>query len=491
MTSEWFLMEEVPRGTNMSLTSIYANFALNAKDFGFEKNFSKLVLVSQNHDCLLIVKKKDLDEAAEYILNCILADPGYAEELNNAVLENGKELRRVSRKVFETNESTLSDPELFALFDELMNVYRLAHLSGLFAYIVDYNELFSNYLQEYLKTKCKSDLEVNEVFAVLTTPTVLTPIKLEEKNLLEIALLASKDEKTLVLFKEKLAGEIEAHYQEFCWIPYMYVGPAWSKTHFIESLSVLLNQKIAFQEKINAIDEMPSLTRETQEKLLIELGVDEKHALLISIARDMVFYKGYRKDGLYLALYRGERLFKEIAKRLNITLDEFRAFLCWEVGPALLNSVFSVNDLRERLKYHVFAISSPGGHEFLYGEEAKTFVTNLNLPIACTEITELKGTCACPGFARGAVRIINSPEEMTKMQNGDVLVAHNTNPDIVVAMKKASAIITDLGGVTCHAAIVSRELKIPCVIGTKIATKWLKDGDLVEVDANKGRVKKT
>ncbi len=61
-----------------------------------------------------------------------------------------------------------------------------------------------------------------------------------------------------------------------------------------------------------------------------------------------------------------------------------------------------------------------------------------------------------------------------------------TDPDFLPAMKKASAIITDEGGITCHAAIVSRELKIPCIIGTRIATKVLKDGDLVEVDANKG-----
>lgn len=65
-----------------------------------------------------------------------------------------------------------------------------------------------------------------------------------------------------------------------------------------------------------------------------------------------------------------------------------------------------------------------------------------------------------------------------------------TNPDLVTAMKIAGAIVTDLGGITSHAAIVSRELNIPCVIGTKIATKVFKDGDMVEVDANRGDVRK-
>jgi len=76
------------------------------------------------------------------------------------------------------------------------------------------------------------------------------------------------------------------------------------------------------------------------------------------------------------------------------------------------------------------------------------------------------------------------------MRPGDILVSHMTDPEIVVAMKKAGAIITDMGGITCHAAIVSRELGIPCVIGTKIATKVFKDGDEVEVDATKGVVRK-
>jgi len=69
------------------------------------------------------------------------------------------------------------------------------------------------------------------------------------------------------------------------------------------------------------------------------------------------------------------------------------------------------------------------------------------------------------------------------------MVAITTHPDYLSAMKRAVAVVTDEGGLTCHAAIVSRELKIPCIVGTKIATKVLKDGGLVEVDANKAVIK--
>ena len=78
---------------------------------------------------------------------------------------------------------------------------------------------------------------------------------------------------------------------------------------------------------------------------------------------------------------------------------------------------------------------------------------------------------------------------MPKLEIGDILVSPMTRPELMPAVKRAAAIVTDEGGITCHAAIVSRELGIPCIIGTKNATRILKDGDKVEVDANHGVVK--
>jgi phosphohistidine swiveling domain-containing protein len=107
-----------------------------------------------------------------------------------------------------------------------------------------------------------------------------------------------------------------------------------------------------------------------------------------------------------------------------------------------------------------------------------------------TGVTSLKGQPASKGFVKGRVRkIIDLESEGSSMCEGEILVTGMTRPEFVPLMKMAGAIVTDEGGVTCHAAIVSRELKKPCIIGTKIATKILKTGDLVEVDADKGIVK--
>jgi pyruvate,water dikinase len=100
----------------------------------------------------------------------------------------------------------------------------------------------------------------------------------------------------------------------------------------------------------------------------------------------------------------------------------------------------------------------------------------------------LKGLGASPGVASGHVKIVKETKDITKVEQGDILVAVMTTPDMVPAMKRASAIVTDEGGMTCHAAIVSRELGVPAVVGTKNATKVLKDGMLVTVDGEKGVV---
>ena len=105
-----------------------------------------------------------------------------------------------------------------------------------------------------------------------------------------------------------------------------------------------------------------------------------------------------------------------------------------------------------------------------------------------SEVKILKGNIAYSGVVKGKVKIIKSIKEIGKLKKGEILVASMTTPDMIIVIRHASAIITDEGGITCHAAIVSRELKKPCIVGTKIATKVLKDGDLVEVNADKGVV---
>jgi len=106
------------------------------------------------------------------------------------------------------------------------------------------------------------------------------------------------------------------------------------------------------------------------------------------------------------------------------------------------------------------------------------------------ERLEVKGRTAYPGKASGKVKIVRLLKDLTLVQKGDILVTPMTTPAYTLSLHKVAGIITDEGGILCHAAIIARELKIPCVIGTKNATKLLKDGDLVEANAENGIVRK-
>ena len=105
-------------------------------------------------------------------------------------------------------------------------------------------------------------------------------------------------------------------------------------------------------------------------------------------------------------------------------------------------------------------------------------------------MSELRGQIAQKGRVTGTVRIVKNKMQMTNVKEGDIIVSPMTTPDFLPAMKKAAAFVTNEGGVMCHAAIVAREMKKPCVIGTKIATQVFKDGDTAEVDADTGIVRK-
>jgi pyruvate,water dikinase len=115
-------------------------------------------------------------------------------------------------------------------------------------------------------------------------------------------------------------------------------------------------------------------------------------------------------------------------------------------------------------------------------KEVSQVIPEVEAPILIT------GGAASPGIASGPVKIVTDPSQIDKILKGDILVAEMTTPDFVPAMKRAVAIVTDRGGRTAHAAIVSRELGIPCVVGTGKATSILKDGQIITVNGSKGEV---
>ena len=145
--------------------------------------------------------------------------------------------------------------------------------------------------------------------------------------------------------------------------------------------------------------------------------------------------------------------------------------------------------ISERKIESLFITDKYGQELFLHGKQCQEIWNQINPPVDTSGIKEIHGVVANKGNIIGVARVIKDPKSTHLFDKGDVLVTGMTRPDFLSLMHKAGAFITDEGGVTCHAAIVARELNKPCVIGTKIATQAIKDGDTLEVDADNGIVR--
>lgn len=164
--------------------------------------------------------------------------------------------------------------------------------------------------------------------------------------------------------------------------------------------------------------------------------------------------------------------------------------LLWFVRLIDLEQGINLNELRSRKAKYCFVDGESVGaisfKEYLVDHPEILYIDDA---VHFSDVKEFRGQIAHKGFVKGKVKIVRTTQDASQVIEGDIIVSPMTVPDFLLAMKRAAAFITDEGGITCHAAIVSRELGKPCIIGTKIATKVLKDGDFVEVDAEKGIVR--
>ena len=151
------------------------------------------------------------------------------------------------------------------------------------------------------------------------------------------------------------------------------------------------------------------------------------------------------------------------------------------------NQTPCIKDLEKRKKWCILYNND------IYTEDLQKFVKKNNINLSINVINpraeEFCGAVAFQGLVKGYAKIITRREQIPSLKSNEILIAIMTTPDYIPAMKKAAAFVTDEGGITCHAAIIAREMKKPCIVGTKIATQILHDGDLVEVDADKGVVR--
>lgn len=438
-------------------------------------------------------------------LNRAVKDQAWTKQIMAEIPEACSRLLEFTDSIYWADFSQKTNKDIWEMHEQFQQEFIKMYLYAWFPNALEgLDSLFTRTLQQYLVQKLGSDENAGKYLSILTTPAKDSARRKEEKEFLHLLDKVKKNEPASKLFTKKLSTIesklvqvaptinelITAHWHKYRWIPFDYDGPAWDMSDIHIRIKKAINNKINPLAQIKTWEQEQKEIKQQQKQIIreIKLGRDKKYSYLFELARELMYLKNYRKDVLYLSYYRLDKLIQEISRRLSLSPTQVKHILPDEMEKALIENKFSVSELDKRIRYSVIAYNKSGSKLYTGAEAKKIIAQRVKIEKKIARANKIEGETACPGQARGAAKLICTVDDLSKMESGDILVSPATNPNLLPAMKKAGAIITDKGGITSHAAIISRELKIPCITGTKIATKALKDGDKIKVNADQGMI---
>jgi len=439
-----------------------------------QKPLKKIIGRGINHQLYFIKKdsadgyflNKEWEEFNNYFFDNRFLNSKFLKDINNKVIVRALLIEKYFRGISKVNLKQISDKKLFLLFKKSIKVLD-SDVSAIWVGFI-LGEITEKKLIEIL-LRNKVDIKIGlEIVGSLEKPHYIIQ---EQLDLMEI-ILDNGD-------KEKL---LKKH-----WVKYSYI-PCYSAIVKPYSLIYFKNraEKISRKQAREFIDKTKEEFQNNKKKyasFIKNRSWSTIDKLFLDYAHQHFFLKDHRSHFRSLSSYQHGRILDEIAKRYKISLEDISLLLHQEIIELFKNSGTIKQVIEKRKIMNCVYIFKDG----------KNTIVDKNKIIKKEEkqnISEIRGHVACPGIVSGYVKIVINPNDINKVKDGDILVSTMTRPDYLAAMKKAKAIITDEGGLLCHAAIVSREIKKPCIIGTKIATQILKDGDFIKVNANKGIVQK-
>ena len=405
---------------------------------------------------------KDKDMAA--------ADEAVLQKLVN---EEGKYLKKIKQVVAQTKKAK-------TINSDLLKKARHAFLLMHYMYVTDLGGHLSPAIDKRLKNLALTDQETEEIKDYFLIQDTLFLFKKEEDDLrkiLEVFKTIHGD--TMPKSSSRLDLNIKQlliqHHKEYCWRQYGGINtePYTLKEIFNRLRELLKEPK---QSKNLKDRQKNTALNKLAKKDIHYFDLVRKYIYLDNLAADLHRYLFFLMATL-------------IKRKFEISYKDLNWYSFQELEELVKeNIVITKTQLDERGKYRIM-VQMDGKINFFYGRELFKKIETVVPKNLYSKIRVITGNAACRGIARGKVAIIKGTNDTGKMKKGNILVAPNTGPELVMTMRKAAGIITDWGGVTSHAAIVSREFGIPCIVGTDIATQVLKDGDLVEVDGNEGVVR--
>ena len=346
-------------------------------------------------------------------------------------------------------------------------------------------------LSEAIEEFSLKDLKSQEIQALLSSQN-LTYLQKEKLELLKIALKKLQRQSPVPCGTgQSINQALKEHARR-----YFYIRNNWRGTqrltekHFRNEMGELMKRgREKAKEQIGELSNYSQTIKRKQAGILQKHKIPREARNVFYLFSRMTEWREKRKQFIQISNHYADKLLSEMARRNKASKKALET-----IDPLELKSLeFSkeyLSELKRRQNGCIFIFDKNNHYKFISGQEANRALQAFeNTQKPPKDLKEIKGVSAMRGKVKGKAKIIFTSRDFAKIEKGDVLVVSMTRPEFMPVLKKVSAIITDEGGITCHAAIISREMQKPCIISAKIATKVLKDGDMVEVDADKGVVK--
>src|SRR3989344_3606574 len=495
-------------------TATFYNKAFHSKIFTlFASSESEVYTFAKRHEphydfCFAFMKNDEgqwyldidgIQRVREWVISHAIKDAKPVFDLYDMWQKDWEKYLELADRISKTDFKNIGNRELYKIFEEFYLQYLLV---GSVAYVAD--SFMSTGTEDWLEKLVSEDLfrlkvkpsENIRLVRKLTSPVHLSFALDAEYNLIRAAdgikqTFPRKSPKFEELKSSNVYDELKDIEKRFHWIRNNYYNVHYCNAEeFYNEACEIIGEADRNSTTIGKLlkekkEELESV-REERQKLIDSLALSGFIQNILKIARLFSKWKDIRKSGVYIGMHYFDMFLKEVSKRAGYSMEELTFAVFDEIKGILLEKKDIRKELAERKDKCFFAIT-PEGYYIASGEYAEKYFKFGEAEEDKTA-TEIKGVSASPGRARGRVHIIRKTYEMSDFKTGEILVTNQTTPEFVPIMKKAAAIVTEQGGITSHAAIVSRELKKPCVIGTKTATSVLMDGEMVTVDADKGIV---
>ncbi|MBW2982500.1 hypothetical protein KY343_06480 [Candidatus Woesearchaeota archaeon] len=433
-------------------------------------SFNKVLMIFDNGMWNCVINVKEWSKAQERMFKLYKKDPKIIDKFTKKFKKAIKKYLNFTKTLVKKDYSKLTNKDLLKLYKKYNKEYVESFIYGECP-----AQVLKWFLEEELKGKLleiiKDEKKVNEIFSLLIMPSKDTFLTREEKDLLKIALAKNK-------------GELKNHAEKYNWISVDYNGKPLTVKDFKNNLRKIKNP----EQRLKELKGNNRKIKQEQLKIKKRYKIDNETFKLCITAQKCVYLMDLKREEYSKAHYHVQFLMKEIGKRLGLSLRQADYLTIKEVEKGLVKNIkFDKKILDKRYKKSVYIGDE---HNFVIADKKQEAAVRKAVEKKPEKIKELKGICGNPGKIKAKARVILKTKDFPKFKKGEILVASFTTPDFVVVMKKASGLVTDFGGITSHAAIVSRELKVPCIVGTEQATKLIKTGDLIEIDAENGIVKK-